>query len=170
MNVSELLSASSRRLLVAVSLAALVCSGSSVLAQDPAAAPKQEPPDLLKLTNDYVLIMNQIKADKAADFEASWDKIHAGLAKSTKDDLKQLGESIKIFKIDVPPADVPGGTGKAVTYIFQLFPPVKTQSYQPTKILFESGAFERPEAQAIFDQLKDCYLSINPIPLTKIGG
>ena len=169
MNVSEFLSAHSRRLLLAVGLAALVCSGSTVWAQDPAAAPKQEPPDLLKLTNDYVLIMNQVKADKATDFEASWDKIRAGLAKSTKDDLKQLGESIKIFKIDVPPADLPGG-GKAVTYIFQLFPPVKTQSYQPTQILFSSGAFERPEAQAIFDQLKDCYISINPIPLTKVGG
>jgi hypothetical protein len=167
MNVSEFWSAHSRRLLVAVALAALVCSGSSVLAQDPAPA-AAPPPDLLKLSSDYVLIMNQVKADKVADFEASWDKIRAGLAKSTKDDVKQLGESLKIFKIDAPPQDTPGG--KSVTYIFQLFPPVKTLSYQPTEILFTSGAFERPEADAIFEKLKDCYISINPIPLAKIGG
>jgi hypothetical protein len=111
--------------------------------------------------------MNQVKADKAADFESAWAAIRAGLAKSDKPDLKQLGDSLKMFKIDAPPVDMAGN--KAVTYIFQLNPPIKTQSYDPTKILFFSGAFERTEAQAIYDKIKDCYLQINPIPLVKVG-
>jgi len=164
MNVSGLFS-SSRRWLAGASVAALLITGASVWAQDPAAPPAA--PDPLKLTADHVLLWNIIKADKAADFESSWAAIRAGLAKSDKPDLKQLGESIAMYKIDAPPADTAGG--KAVNYIFQLNPPVKTQSYDPTKILFFSGAFERAEADAIFAKLQTCYINIDPIPLVKVG-
>ena len=172
MNVSDFLSASTRRMMIAVGVAAVLCAGSSLgayptLGQDPA-APKQEPPDALKLSGDFVLIWNTVKADKAADFESAWASIRAGLAKSDKADLKQLGESIKIYKIDAPPADTPAG--KTVTYMFHLDPPIKTQSYDPTKILFVSNAFERAEAEAIYAKLKDCYVAINPMPLVKVGG
>jgi hypothetical protein len=172
MKLSDFQSASSRRMMIAVGVAALLCAGSNLRAypthgQEPAAQ-KPEPPDALKLTSDFVLIWSTIKADKAADFESAWASIKAGLAKSSKDDLKQLGESIRVYKIDAPPADSPAG--KTVTFMFHLDPPVKTQSYDPVKILFFSGAFERAEADTVWAKLKDCYVSINPMPLSKIGG
>ena len=72
---------------------------------------------------------------------------------------------IKIFKVDAP-------AGATVNYFFSLTPPSKTHSYDPTKILFESGAFSRDEADVIYGKLKDCYTAqgISTIPLVKVGG
>jgi len=122
-------------------------------------------PDPLKFTHEFVLVYNQVKPDKTTDFEASWATIKAGLVKSEKPELKELGESIKIFKVDAPP-------GATVNYFFSLTPPSKTLSYDPTKILFESGAFSRDEADVIYGKLKDCYTAqgISTIPLVKVGG
>jgi hypothetical protein len=141
-----------------------VLGGASALMarQTPAAAA----PDPLKFTHEFVLLYNQVKADKASDFESSWATIKAGLIKSEKPELKELGESIKIFKVDAP-------AGATVSYIFNLNPPSKTQSYDPTKILFESGAFSREEADVIYAKLKDAYAATSPIstiPLVKVGG
>jgi hypothetical protein len=134
--------------------------------QDPApAAQAPAAPDPLKFSHEYVLVYNQVKPDKATDFESSWATIKAGLVKSEKPELKELGESIRIFKVDAPP-------GATVNYIFSLTPPSKTQSYDPTKILFQSGAFSRDEADTIYAKLKDCYTpqGISTIPLVKVGG
>ena len=143
-------------------------AGPSVaLAQDPPAPPAPaEKPDPLKFTtHEFVLVYNQVKPDKTMDFESSWATIKAGLAKSEKPELKELGESIKIFKVDAPP-------GPTVNYFFTLSPPSKTQSYDPTKILFQSGAFSREEADVIYGKLKECYTAqgISTIPLVKVGG
>ncbi len=139
-------------------------------ARGPTATPQNPPaaaaaPDPLKFTHEFVLVYNQVKPDKTTDFEASWATIKAGLVKSEKPELKELGESIKIFKVDAPP-------GATVNYFFSLTPPSKTQSYDPTKILFESGAFSRDEADVIYGKLKDCYTAqgISTIPLVKVGG
>jgi hypothetical protein len=135
-------------------------------AQDPApAAQAAAAPDPLKFSHDFVLVYNQVKPDKVTDFESSWATIKAGLVKSEKPELKELGESIRIFKVDAP-------AGPTVNYIFSLTPPSKTQSYDPTKILFQSGAFSRDEADVIYAKLKDCYTpqGISTIPLVKVGG
>jgi hypothetical protein len=149
-----------------VVMCAVIAGGAAGLAARQASP--QKPPaaaDPLKFTHEFVLVYNQVKPDKTTDFEASWATIKAGLVKSEKPELKELGESIKIFKVDAPP-------GATVNYFFSLTPPSKTQSYDPTKILFESGAFSRDEADVIYGKLKDCYTAqgISTIPLVKVGG
>lgn len=157
------------RVLAGVTVAAVVfvAGPGRALAQDPpAAAAAAEKPDPLKFTNnEFVLVYNQVKPDKTTDFESSWATIKAGLIKSEKPELKELGESIKIFKVDAP-------AGPTVNYFFTLSPPSKTQSYDPTKILFQSGAFSREEADVIYGKLKECYTAqgISTIPLVKVGG
>lgn len=140
-------------------MAVAVLAGAAALGARQAADP-------LKFTHEFVLLYNQVKADKASDFESSWATIKAGLIKSEKPELKELGESLKIFKVDAP-------AGATVNYIFNLNPPSKTQSYDPTKILFESGAFSREEADVIYAKLKEAYSPTSPIstiPLVKVGG
>ena len=148
-----------RMMLVGAVVAVAVVAGAAALGARQAADP-------LKFTHEFVLLYNQVKADKASDFESSWATIKAGLIKSEKPELKELGESLKIFKVDAP-------AGATVNYIFNLNPPSKTQSYDPTKILFESGAFSREEADVIYAKLKDAYAPTSPIstiPLVKVGG
>ena len=128
-----------------------------------AAAPK--PPDPFKFSAEHVLLINQIKPEKAADFESAWAAIKDKLSKSAKPDLKEMGDGLKIFKLATP-----GAAGSPVLYIFEMSPPSKTQSYDPTQILFFSTAFERAEADAIYAKIKDAYASITPWPLVKVGS
>ena len=154
--------ASSRRTLVALGVAALLCAASGIKAQPPQDAAK---PDPFKFTNDFTLLVNSIKSAKAADFESAWSDIKAKLSKSDKPGLKEMGDGLNIYKLGTPPQP-----GADVIYIFHLQPPSKTQSYDPVQILFFSGAFERAEADAIYAKIKDAYSAINPWPLVKIGS
>ena len=158
-------SASSRRTFIAVGVAVMLSAASGLKAQQ-AAAPAA-PPDPLKLTGEFVVLVNQVKAEKAADFESAWATIKDKLTKSDNPELKAQGEGMKIYKVDLPAATTPGA---AVVYLFLLNPPSKTQSYDPTQILFFSKAFERAEADAIYAKIKDAYMSINPWPLAKVGN
>jgi hypothetical protein len=173
--VSGTRSASSRRTLFAVSLAALLCAASGIKAQpmqDPAPAQaKPEPPDALKLSGDHFILLYSVKPDKTADFESAWATIKEKLAKSEKADVKELAETIKILKVNaVASAGAPPPT--SVVYLFDLNPPSKTMSYDPVKIIFSSGAFpDRPEADAVFKKLSESIIGgINLWPLTKVGG
>lgn len=141
------------------------------------AAPAQEDP--LKLTAGVpTMILIQIHADKAADFESAWGSIRAGLAKSAKDDEKAFGESLaKLYKVDQPPADI--GGAKVLIYVLQIDAPSASISYNPFKIVYETmwknGAAEgsllqRAEADAIYEKLKASFQNINPPwKLHKIG-
>ena len=155
--------------LASVSLRAVAVAGLVMLfsmAPRPAAA--QDQPDPLKFSaTTPVLLINQIKAEKAADFEAAWAAMRAAFAKVEKADIKAFGETLgKMYKVDMPPS-------AAVIYIFHLETPSTTISYNPVKILYETiqanGGMTREEADAIYAKLKDAYQSINPWPLVKIG-
>src|SRR5262245_66637653 len=80
-------------LLVAV---AVCVSAPRALAQEAAAQ------DTLKFTGEAAIVLNLIKPEKAADFEAVWKDIKAKLAASDKPELKAFGENLKIFKVDSP--------------------------------------------------------------------
>jgi hypothetical protein len=175
MNVSRVLPVSSRRVWMAFGLAAVLCLASGVRAQptpgqDPAPAP---PPDQLKFNLDVpLLLIYGIKPDRTADFEALWAGIRAGLGKSDKPDLKAFAETLVVFKVDVK---IPG----QVLYAFHFEHPSKTYSYNPVPLLYDVGGgaattptslFTRDEADALYAKFKDCYISIQPWPLVKVGG
>jgi len=104
-----------------------------------------------------------IKADKVGDFEAMWAAIRTKLAASEKPELKGLAESLRIYKV------ASGATADGQTYFFVADPASKTSSYGLSPfLLFTSGLFTRPEADAMFEKVKDAIAGLNAIPLTKI--
>jgi hypothetical protein len=143
-------------------------------AQTPPAQPpaqqekKPEPDDPLKLKGDLpVLIINQIAADKTADFEAAWAAIREKLNKSDKPELKAFADTLnKMYRVQAPvdPAN------PVVFYIFQVDQPSSTQSYHPVEVLYKTGIFERADADMIFEKLKPAYKNISAWPLAKIGS
>ncbi len=111
------------------------------------AAPAQPPAGVL--AGDAALVLNYIKADKAADFEAVMAKVKEGLLKSQSPERKQQATGWKIFK-----SPDPSGMEGVVLYVFVIDPAVKGANYSVSAILGE--AFPQ-EANAIFKQYADSY-------------
>jgi hypothetical protein len=155
------LSASTRRAFLLLGVATLLCAASSLRAQP---ALGQDAADPFKINGDFGLLVFSIKADKAADFESAWTTIKDKLTKSDKADYKELGESVKIFKVTTAPA-----AGAPIVYIFHLNPPSK-MSYEPVKILYDSKIFERAEADALYKKISDAFAGVVTWPLAKVIG
>jgi hypothetical protein len=171
-------SASSRRSIVILGLAAFFSAASVAGAQDaqaPAApAPAEQAaapaapaaPDAFKFTTDAAVVIWQIKPELTADFESVWNVIRSRAAAATdKPEAKAIVDSMTLYK-HVAPA---GATGP-VAYFFQIDPVVKTATYDPTFLLYSSGLFERPEAEELFNKLSASINppGINPVPLRKL--
>lgn len=169
--MGSLVSQPVRRLMIPVLVALFVVSVEGVAsaqdaaAQQQAAAPAQ--PDPLRFAAGPVIVYNQIKADKAADFEAAWAQIRAGLTASAKPELQQWASGVKIFRVNAPgaPADQP----KVYIFYAEQLPPGGA-TFDPIKLLYESGAFERAKADEVYGKIKDAYMQIAPWPLVAIGG
>lgn len=153
-------SAVCRRTVVTVALGASLCVGSTAWAQAAAAAPAQDDP--FKFTADAAAVVWTIKPDKIAGFEEVWAAIRAKLAASDKAELKQLGESLKVYKVGGPvPAD-------GLTYFFIADPASKTTSYNITYLLFQSMLFTRAEADLMFPKIQEAVAGLNAIPFVKV--
>jgi len=98
--------------------------------------------------SDAGMVLNFIKADKTADFEAVIMKLKEALAKSDKPERKQQAASWRVFR-----AVEPGPPG-TVLYVFFIDPPVKGADYTVSTILAE--AFPQ-EVQTLFTQYRDAY-------------
>jgi len=158
-----------RRLMMTALAALCVVSTATVAsAQDPAqqqpAQPAPAQPDPLKFSSAVAMVLNEIKPEKAADFEAVWAEIKTGLAAAQKPELQQQAGSFKIYKIGL---ELPAGSN--AIYIFSI-DPVPGVTFDPVKILYESGAFERAKADELYGKLKDSYVRITPWPLVAVGG
>jgi hypothetical protein len=146
---------------IAVGLVVGVLAASSVQAQQAAAAP----PAKRVFGSDAGLVLNFIKADKTADFEAVMAKLKEALAKSDKPERKAQAASWKVFKSPEPAA------GGNVLYVFLIDPAVKDADYTVSTILAE--AFPQ-EVQAIFKQYSDSYAQgqnfVNLTLVQKLGN
>jgi hypothetical protein len=162
MTLSGFTSVVSRRMFVTVALGASLFIGSNAWAQAAAApAPQADP---FKYTSESAVMIYSITSDKAAPFEAMWKGILAKLAASDKPELKALGESLKIYKVDAAPA-----AGQPQTYFMVADPASKTNSYQLTTLLYEAGLFTRAEADALFTPVgSGAFANINSIPTVKV--
>lgn len=138
-----------------IGILAVLCAASSVRAQAPADDP-------FKLTGDSGLLVFQVKPDKEADFESAWTAIKAKLTKTDKADWKELGEAIKVFKVAAAPAP-------NTLYVFQVMPPPK-MSFEPKGILYDSGLFERAEADALYAKIGGGFAGLIKWPLSKVIG
>jgi len=96
-------------------------SAATVFAQ--AAAPAQPAaPSPFVFKGDGGVILNFVKADKTADFEAVVGKMKEALQKSDKPERKQQAASWKVFKSADP------AQNNQVLYVFFIDPPVKRGS------------------------------------------
>lgn len=133
-------------------------SATTVFAQTPPAqaAPAQPPaaaaaaPTARTFAGDGGMVLNFIKPDKTADFEAVIGKLKEALQKSEKPERKQQAASWKVFKSPDPAA------GGNVLYVFMIDPSVKGADYTVSTILSE--AFPQ-EVQALYKQYAEAYAS-----------
>ena len=121
--------------------------------QPPAGAPAQQaaaPPTARTFASDAGMVLNFIKPDKTADFEAVIAKLKEALQKSEKPERKEQAKSWKVFKSPDPAA------GGNVLYVFVIDPSVKGADYTVSTILAE--AFPT-EVQTLYKQYAEAYAS-----------
>src|SRR5262245_30113687 len=126
-----------------IALGLIVC----VLSAVPAFA--QAAPNPLVFPGDGGVILNFVKAHKAADFEMVLGKVKEALLKSDKPERKQQATGWKIFK-----ASDMGPNGAAI-YVFVLDPVVKGADYSVGNILVEG--FGQAEGQTLYKTYSDAY-------------
>lgn len=127
-------------------------------AQDPAPAQPPAAP-ALGFTAKAGMLLNTIKADKAADFEALMGQVKEALAKSENPVRRQQAASWKVFKAVEP------GAGGNVLYVFFLDPAVPDQEYDPSRLFNE--AFPE-KTQEFFAKLKETFVSLNKVNLNLV--
>ena len=111
-------------------------STTAVYAQQP---PAQQPPaqqaqavsTARVFPNDAGMVLNFIKPDKTADFEAVMAKVKEALQKSEKPERKQQAAGWKVFKSADP-------AGANILYVFVIDPTVKGADYQISNIIAEA--------------------------------
>ena len=125
-------------------------SATTAFAQAAPAAAAQAAPTTRTFASDGGMVLNFIKPDKTADFEAVIAKLKEALQKSDKPERKQQAASWKVFKSPDPAA------GGNVLYVFVIDPAVKGADYTVSNILAE--AFPA-EVQALYKQYAEAYAS-----------
>jgi len=138
---------------IVLGIAAGVMAVGTVYAQTPATQtpPAQQAaaaPAARTFGSDAGMVLNFIKPDKTADFEAIIAKLKEALQKSDKPERKQQAASWKVFK---SPDQAAGGN---VLYVFMIDPSVKGADYTVSTILAE--AFPQ-EVQTLYKQYADAY-------------
>ena len=108
----------------------------------------QTPPTTRTFAPDAGMILNFIKPDKTADFEAVMAKVKEGLTKSTKPERNAQAKSWKVFKSPDP-------AGENVLYVFILDPAVKDADYTISNILAES--FPPAEVNELYKKYAEAY-------------
>ena len=137
-----------RRIVFGLVVGAL--SATTAFAQAAPAAAAQAAPTARLFASDAGMVLNFIKADKTADFEAVIGKLKEALHKSEKPERKQQAASWKVFKSPDP------AQGGNVLYVFMIDPSVKGADYTVSTILAE--AFPA-EVQALYKQYAEAYAS-----------
>jgi hypothetical protein len=97
---------------------------------------------------DAGLVLNFIKPDKTADFEAVIAKVKEGLNKSTKPERNAQAKSWKVYKS-------PDQAGGNVLYVFVIDPAVKDADYTISNILAES--FPPAEVNELYKKYAESY-------------
>jgi hypothetical protein len=121
--------------------------------QPPPAQPAQQAqaaPTTRAFASDAGMVLNFIKPDKTADFEAVMVKLKEALQKSPKPERKQQAASWKVFKSPEPAAN------GNVLYVFFIDPAVKGADYTVSTILAE--VFPQ-EVQTLYKQYAEAYAS-----------
>jgi len=181
MSVVWSMSATSRRVMVMLGIAAACAVSEAWAQQAPAApaagAPAQQPAagqppaaeqqDGLKFSADAALIIWSVKPESSAGFEKAMSVLRSRLAASDNPELKAAGDSLKVYK-----QAAPAEAGKPITYFSRVDPASKSVSYNPQYLMFTakkadgSTLFERAEADELYKLLLDGVQGVNALPLS----
>jgi hypothetical protein len=133
---------------LAMALCGFACAATAASGQSPPppqpAAQAQGAPATRVFASDAGIVLNFVKPDKTADFEAVVGKLKEALARSTKPERQQQAASWKVFK---SPEAAAGGS---VLYVFVMDPAVKGADYTVTNILAE--AFAPADVEELYRQ------------------
>jgi hypothetical protein len=140
---------------IALGLVVGTLSTAAVRAQQ-TPAPAQQPaqqaqaaPTTRVFASDAGMVLNFIKPDKTADFEAVVSKLKEALQKSEKPERKEQAKSWKVFK---SPDQAAGGN---VLYVFMIDPAVKGADYTVSNVLAEG--FPPAEVNELYKQYAGAY-------------
>ena len=128
---------------------ALGCIAGLLWASPAQAQQAQAAPTKRVFASDAGMVLNFIKADKTADFEAVMAKLKEALQKSDKPERKQQAATWKVFK---SPDQAAGGN---VLYVFMIDPAVKDADYTVSNILAE--AFPPEQVNELYKQYAGAY-------------
>jgi hypothetical protein len=160
---------------IAVGLLVGVFASTPVRAQQPPAAAAPQPPapaaqaqtvsNARIFPNDAGMVLNFIKPDKTADFEATMAKLKEALMKSEKPERKQQAAGWKVFKSADP-------AGANVLYVYIIDPSVKGADYQVSNIITEAFG-TGPEVNELLKKYGEAYAQgmniLNLITLQNLG-
>jgi len=138
------------RIAVGVFVGVLAAGSAQAQQATPPAQQAAAAPATRVFASDAGMVLNFIKADKTADFEAVIGKLKEALQKSEKPDRKQQAGTWKVFKSPEPAA------GGNALYVFIIDPAVKGADYTVSTILAE--AFPA-DVQTLYKQYADAYAS-----------
>jgi hypothetical protein len=170
MRLSRVFPVFGRRTVVALGVAGMLMMASAAQAQEPppaqppaqAAAPAA--PDPLKFENaELVILLWQIKPEKADDFTALIKELKAKMAMSEKPEVKAQGESIKLNRVQTDPAVA----GPAIFLL--MLEPVSNLTYDSVKMIYEHAGFTREEADALYKRLSEAHLQLAPWNVKRVG-
>jgi len=138
------------RIAVGVFVGVLAAGSAQAQQATPPAQQAAAAPAARVFGSDAGMVLNFIKADKTADFEAIIGKLKEALQKSEKPERKAQAASWKVFKSPEPAA------GGNALYVFIVDPAVKDADYTVSTILAE--AFPA-DVQTLYKQYADAYAS-----------
>jgi len=145
---------------VVLGLVGVLAIASPLQAQQAPAQAAQANPNTRLFPNDAGMVLNFIKPDKAADFEAVMAKLKEALQKSDKPQRKEQAKGWKIFKSPDP-------AGANVLYVFIIDPSVKGADYQVSNVISEG--YPAAEANEILKKYAEAYAQgMNIVNLTVI--
>ena len=135
---------------IALGIVVGVLASTVVRAAQAPAAQAEPAKNPFMFMSDGSLLINYVKPDKTADFEAIMARVKEGLSKSADAKRKQMAIGWRVFK------GLEAGPGGNVVYVWVIDPPVKDVDYTVTEILKE--AFPN-EAQDLWAKYTACFVS-----------
>jgi hypothetical protein len=123
-------------------------------AQQPVPQPAEKAavtPAARAFSGETGLVLNFVKSDKTADFEAVIEKLKEALQASADPVRQQQAAGWRVYKSSDPAA------GGAALYVFIVDPAVKGADYSVSSILAE--AFASTELSALYKQYNEAYTS-----------
>jgi hypothetical protein len=175
MRLSGFLPVMGRRVVVALGVAGMLLVASSARAQDAAADP-------LKFDGSHpAMVLLSIKADAEAGFNESMTRMKTHLTAHADAKAQALGNSMQLYKLNVPASEQVPGQGPVFVYILQMEKPVAGVSYNLLQVLYYSGFFlpldekgqpagtpeDRKKVDDIYNPLVAAVANITPWPLVK---